>query len=51
MLLKNLIQWINYFRVKNLVLINKSSTSADGKADLVIHDSIGKVLGEAVNNL
>lgn len=42
---------INYFRGKNLVLINKSSTSADGKADLVIHDSIGKVLGEAVNNL
>ena len=42
---------INYFRGKNLVLINKSSTSADNKADLVIHDAIGKVLGEAVNNL
>ena len=42
---------INYFRGKNLVLINKSSTSADNKANLVIHDSIGKVLGEAVNNL
>ena len=42
---------IDYFRGKNLVLINKSSTSADNKADLVIHDSIGKVLGEAVNNL
>ena len=42
---------INYFKGKNLVLINKSSTSADNKADLVIHDAIGKVLGEAVNNL
>ena len=34
---------INYFRGKNLVLINKSSTSADNKADLVIHEAIGKV--------
>ena len=42
---------IDYFRNKNLVLINKSSTSADNKADLVIHDAIGKVLGEAVSNL
>ena len=42
---------INYFRDKNLILINKSSTSADSKANLVIHDSIGKVLGETVNNL
>lgn len=42
---------IDYFNGKNLVLINKSSTSADNKADLVIHDSIGKVLGEAVDNL
>ena len=42
---------INYFKGKNLVLINKSSTSADNKADLVIHEAIGKVLGESVNNL
>ena len=42
---------INYFRGKNLVLINKSSTSADSKADLIINDAIGKVLGEAVSNL
>lgn len=42
---------INYFRGKNLILINKSSTSADNKAYLVIHDAIGKVLGEVVNNL
>ncbi|MGL4847604.1 MAG: NAD-dependent protein deacylase [Clostridium sp.] len=42
---------IDYFRGKNLILINKSSTSADSKATLIINDSIGKVLGEAVNNL
>ena len=42
---------INYFRGKNLILINNSSTSADSNADLVINDSIGKVLSEAVNNL
>ena len=42
---------INYFKGKNLVLINKSSTSADSKADLVINDSIGKVLSEALNLL
>ena len=42
---------INYFRGKNLVLINKSSTSADNKADLVIHEAIGKVLGQAVNTI
>ena len=42
---------IDYFRGKNLILINKSTTSADNKADLVIHEAIGKVLGEAVSNL
>ena len=42
---------INYFRGKNLVLINKSTTSADNKADLVIHDAIGQVLGNAVSHL
>lgn len=42
---------INYFKGKNLILINKSSTSADSKADLVINDSFGKVLNEAVGNL
>lgn len=42
---------IDYFRGKNLVLINKSSTSADNKASLVIHDNIAKVLKEAVDNL
>ena len=38
---------IDYFRGSNLILINKSETSADRRADLVIHDSIGKVFKEA----
>ncbi len=42
---------IDYFKGKNLVLINKSSTSADSKADLVINDSIGKVLSTALNSI
>lgn len=33
---------INYYRGKKLVLINKSSTSIDRRANLVISDSIGK---------
>ena len=40
---------INYFKGKNLVLINKSTTSADSNADLVIHDSLGAVLASAIN--
>lgn len=39
---------IDYYRGDRLVLINKSKTSYDKYADLVINDSIGKVLGEAV---
>jgi NAD-dependent deacetylase len=39
---------VNYFKGKNLILINKSSTPYDSKADLVIHDSISKVLNEAL---
>ena len=35
---------INYFRGKNLVLINKTETSYDNRATLAIHDSIGKVM-------
>ena len=34
---------INYFRGKNLVLINKDSTFYDQKADLVINNSLGEV--------
>lgn len=40
---------IQYFRGNKLVLINKSETSADRSADLVIHDSIGEVLDKALN--
>lgn len=42
---------IDYFRGKNLILINKSSTSADSKATLVINDSIGKVFDNVMKNL
>lgn len=38
---------IDYYRGSKLVLINKSVTSRDSQADLVICDSIGKVLGDA----
>ena len=36
---------INYFNGKYLVLINKSATDADGRANLVIHEPIGEVFG------
>ena len=39
---------INIFQGKKLVLINKSETPYDNLADIVIHESIGKVLSEAV---
>lgn len=42
---------INYFKGKNLILINKSATSADNKADLVINDDIAKVMQQAVSIL
>lgn len=35
---------IQYFRGNNLVLINKSETQYDSKANLVIHEPIGQVL-------
>ncbi len=38
---------VDYFRGKKLILINKSETPYDSKADLVIHDSVGKILGIA----
>ena len=37
---------IDYFKGKHLILINKSSTPRDQAADLVIHASIGEVLGQ-----
>ena len=43
--------FVNYFKGSDLVLINKSSTSYDGRASLVIHEAIGQVLDEAVSGL
>ncbi|WP_455717636.1 NAD-dependent protein deacylase [Anaerosporobacter sp.] len=42
---------INYFKGQNLVLINKSATSADSKADLVINDDIAKIMKEAIEGI
>lgn len=39
---------IDYYRGKKLVLINKSVTPMDSRADLVISGPIGEVLGDAV---
>ena len=39
---------IDYYRGNKLVLINKSSTPKDSRADLIINDAIGKVLGQIV---
>jgi len=35
---------IDYYRGNKLILINKSETGADNKADIVIHEPIGKVM-------
>lgn len=37
---------LNYFEGRHLVLINKTATGREDRADLVINDSIGKVLGQ-----
>ena len=42
---------IDYFHGSHLVVINKAATPRDKAADLLIQDSIGKVLGEAVSVL
>ena len=39
---------IRYYRGNKLVLVNKSETSADRGANLVIHDSIGKVFSQII---
>lgn len=38
--------YIRYFKGKNLVIINKDSTSYDSKADLVIHDKLGNIFSK-----
>ena len=40
---------LHYFRGKNLVLINRDSTLYDNRADLVIHESLGKVFSKIKN--
>ncbi len=42
--------FLNYFRGSKIVLLNKSETSFDSKADIVIRDPIGQVLGEVVGS-
>ncbi len=42
---------IDYFRGKHLVLINKTATSRDSQADLVIAAPIGEVLAEACGGI
>ena len=37
---------INYYRGSKLVLVNRSATAYDSYADLVIHDTIGKVFDQ-----
>lgn len=39
---------VDYYRGSKLILINKSSTSNDNSANLVIHDSIGMVLNSVL---
>ena len=39
-------QLAHMFHGRHLVIINKGKTKMEGAADLVFHDSIGKVLGE-----
>lgn len=40
--------FIDYFRGKHLVVINKAETGRETQADLVIHDAIGKVFSQIV---
>jgi NAD-dependent deacetylase len=42
---------LRYFQGSRLVLINKSETPYDSQADLVLHESIGQVLGAAVEGI
>lgn len=43
--------FVEYFKGKYIVMINKSETGLDREADLVIKDSIGKVFGEVMEIL
>lgn len=43
--------FIDYFKGRKLVLINKSETRADGRADLIINDDIARVMEDAMELL
>lgn len=43
--------FLDYFKGRHIVLINKAETSYDRRADLVINDSIGNVLDMVIKNL
>ena len=38
--------FIRYFKGNDLIIINRDPTPQDGSFDLVIHDSVGKVLSK-----
>ena len=40
-----------YFRGEKLVLINRDATAQDDTADLVLRESVGKVLSEACSDV
>ena len=42
---------LQYYRGHRLVLINKSPTPQDGRADLLLRGSIGPILTEAIRPL
>jgi NAD-dependent deacetylase len=42
---------INDYEGHDLVLINRDATPYDSYADIVIHDSLGKVFGELMERL
>jgi len=42
---------LRFFQGRNLVLINKSATPYDERAQLVIHEAIGRVMDKAWQQL
>lgn len=42
---------IDYFKGRHLVLINKTGTRADARADLVIREPVGRTLAAALEDL
>ena len=43
--------FIGYFHGDNLIVINKEKTSRDSAADIVFHESIGKVMTAVLEQL